>query len=187
MRELLVAALPLQKFFEEREWEFCFIGGIAVQRWGENRLTTDLDLTVLTNFENDEKYIAQALDFLKPRRPDAAQFALTSRVLLAQTINGVPVDISLGGLPFEQDMIADSSYFDFIEDVTLRTCSAESLVAMKAFAGRPRDWQDVRGILVKQGDLLDRKKVIELLTPLVHLKEEPEILDQLKLLFQKVK
>jgi hypothetical protein len=30
---LFAAALELQSFFEARRWRFCFIGGLAVQRW----------------------------------------------------------------------------------------------------------------------------------------------------------
>ena len=45
---LLQAALEIQEFCESRRWRFCFIGGIAVQHWGEARLTRDADLTVFT-------------------------------------------------------------------------------------------------------------------------------------------
>lgn len=186
MKELFVAATVLQQHLESRGWRFCFIGGVAVQRWGENRVTRDLDLTVFTRFTNDEQYIREALSFLKPRRSDAADFALASRVLLAQTDDGTPVDLALGGLPFEEEMIEESSYFTFIEGVTLRTCSAESLVVMKAFADRSRDWEDVRGILVRQGTDLKRTTIMHRLTPLVALKEEPEILERLQKLFQEV-
>jgi hypothetical protein len=43
--------------------------------------------------------------------------------------------------------------------VTVRTASAEDLVVMKVFAGRPRDLEDVRGIAVRQGSRLDRRLV----------------------------
>jgi hypothetical protein len=186
MKQLLVAAQQLQEFLEKKRWRFCFIGGIAVQRWGENRVTRDLDLTVLTYFQNDTDYIEQLLTFLKPRRPDAKEFALMSRVLLAETQDGTPVDISLGGLPFEEDMIAQGSLFTFLDQVQLYTCSAESLVVMKAFASRARDWEDIRGILIRQGEKLDRPSVVEKLTPLVELKEEPEILTKLDQLFSEI-
>lgn len=186
MKELLVAALSLQNFLQDKKWQFCFIGGVAVQRWGENRVTRDLDLTVLTRFVDDAQYIEQLLTFLNPRRADAAEFALASRVLLAETKDGTPVDLSLGGLPFEEQMIAEGSYFTFIDDVKLFTCSAESLVVMKAFASRSRDWEDVRGILVRQGANINRDAIVQRLTPLVQLKEEPEILDRIQYLFKEV-
>ena len=57
---------------------------------------------------------------------------------------------------------------------------------MKAFAGRDRDWLDVRGIIVRQGPALKRDVILDRLMPLVELKEEPEIVDKLKRLFREV-
>ena len=50
---VLAAAGDVQLFCLERHWQFCFIGGVAVQRWGEPRLTQDVDLTVLTGVGNE--------------------------------------------------------------------------------------------------------------------------------------
>src|SRR5215204_5744004 len=51
------AASALQSFCEKENWRFCFIGGIAVQRWGEPRQTVDADLTFLTGFGAEEKFV----------------------------------------------------------------------------------------------------------------------------------
>lgn len=52
---------------------------------------------------------------------------------------------------------------------------------MKAFADRPQDRIDLRGILVRQGpENLDWNYIWQQLTPLVELKESPEILSHLK-------
>ena len=48
MNPILETALEVQRFCRSRRWRFCFIGAIAVQRWGEPRLTQDVDLTVLS-------------------------------------------------------------------------------------------------------------------------------------------
>ena len=37
---VLTAAGEIQQFCQQRDWRFCFIGGVAVQRWGQPRLTT---------------------------------------------------------------------------------------------------------------------------------------------------
>ncbi len=44
---LLIAAEEVQQFCTRRNWRFCFIGGIAVQHWGEARLTRDAALLEL--------------------------------------------------------------------------------------------------------------------------------------------
>jgi len=43
MRDLFRLANDIQSFCRERVWKFCFIGGLALQRWGEPRLTGDVD------------------------------------------------------------------------------------------------------------------------------------------------
>jgi len=44
-----------------------------------------------------------------------------------------------------------ASAFEFEPGVLVRTCSAEDLVVLKVFAGRPQDWIDVEGTIVRQG------------------------------------
>ena len=99
---VLAAAGEVQHFCQQRQWSFCFIGGVAVQRWGEPRLTQDVDLTLLTGFGDEEKFADALLKELNPRRPDAREFALRHRVLLARTSSGVDVDVAFGAFPFEE-------------------------------------------------------------------------------------
>ena len=50
MIDLVRLAKEIQDFFEKRAWQFCYIGGLALQIWGEPRLTRDLDLSLFTGF-----------------------------------------------------------------------------------------------------------------------------------------
>ena len=109
MNSLFAVARQLQDFCEARDWRFCFIGGIAVQRWAEPRVTDDADLTLLTGFGGEEKFVDDLLTWLHPREPDGREFALRHRVLLAQSIDGIPLDIALGALPFEESAVARSA------------------------------------------------------------------------------
>ena len=49
MTDLFAEAARLQSILEKEGRDFYFVGGIALQIWGEPRLTTDIDLTVFTN------------------------------------------------------------------------------------------------------------------------------------------
>ena len=64
---ILKAALDLQHFCESRNWDFCFIGGLAVQPWGDPRATQDADLSLLTGFGNEEELVDQLLAMMKKR------------------------------------------------------------------------------------------------------------------------
>lgn len=48
MIDLLQDAVEIQAFLDRQGWQFCFIGGIAVQRWSEARVTRDVDIALLT-------------------------------------------------------------------------------------------------------------------------------------------
>src|SRR4051812_15040496 len=123
LEELLLVATKVQNLLVTHGWQFCFIGGVAVQRWGDPRFTRDIDLTLLTGFGQEEEFVDALLKELKPRRPDSREFALTSRVLLATTPGGVDVDIALGALPFEKDTIERASLWQLRPDIFLTTCS----------------------------------------------------------------
>lgn len=180
MNPLYEAAIELQAFAEARGWKFCFIGGLALIRWGEERTTRDVDGTLLTGFENDESFARSLLQHFQPRIPDALAFALSRRVLLLRTAKGVSADIALAGLPYEAQVIRNSSVFEFSPEARIRTCSAEDLVVLKAFASRPQDWVDIAGVIVRQGSRLKVPYILKQLRPLAEIKEAPEIVDRLK-------
>lgn len=179
MTEVLRAAADLQAVCERRGWRYCFIGGLAVLRWGEPRETVDVDLTLLTGFGGEDAYISALIGEFEPRRVDAVEFARVNRVLLLQAANGVGLDIALGGLPFEESAAARASAFEFLPGLSLRTCSAEDLLVLKAFADRPKDWVDVDGVIIRHGRQIDWTYVVEQLAPLAELKEAPELVDRL--------
>jgi len=181
---LFQAGLEFQNTFEELKWSFCFIGGLAVICWGEIRMTQDIDLCLLCGFGNEEQYIKTLLSLYKSRIPDAQIFALKNRVLLLYASNGVSVDISLSGLPFEKEMIKRATSFIFHPNCSLITCSAEDLIILKAFANRTRDWMDVESVIIRQGEKLNTNYIIDQLFPLCELKETPEIINKLKNLFK---
>ena len=186
LEELLRAAVALETLLRRNGWRFCFIGGVAVQRWGLPRFTQDIDLTLLTGFGDEEKYIDVLLEELNPRRPDAREFALSSRVLLAQTRDGVDVDIALGALPFEERCIARASVWQLGDSTRLTTCSADDLIVHKAFAGRALDWGDVERVLIRQHGSLDLEQIRAELTPLLELKGAIEAKDKLEKLIAAV-
>lgn len=69
-----------------RGWEFCVIGGLAVQRWGEPRTTLDADLTLFTGIGEEEQYATALLGRFSSRMTDALTFALSRRVLLLSAL-----------------------------------------------------------------------------------------------------
>jgi hypothetical protein len=180
MIDLFRLAVELQNICRRQQWQFCFIGGIAVQRWGEPRVTQDVDMTIMTGFGDESRFVDHLLGQFAPRISDAAEFALRHRVLLLQSDSGIGIDVALGGLPFEQLVVERASPFEFLPDVVLVTCSAEDLIVLKSFADRPRDWVDVENVIARQPSALDWAYIERSLSPLAEVKESPEILVRLR-------
>jgi len=179
MIDLLDTAVQVQSFCISQGWRYCFIGGLAVQRWGEVRVTRDVDITLITGFGGEAEFIDTLLQRYAPRLADAAPFALKSRVLLLRSSSGIGIDVSLGALPYEDLIVERATPFEFAPGIVLRTCSAEDLMVMKLFASRPIDIRDAEGIAVRHDRTLDWRYVEEHLMPLAEAKQDPEIMTHL--------
>lgn len=178
MKQILEAAKEIQDFIEEKDWKFCFIGGISLQVWAIPRNTNDADITLITGIGSEEQFIRTILARFKSRiSDDPIGFFLPRRIVLID-IGGVGIDISLGALEFEELAVERSTYHEFLPDIVLKVCSPEDLIVFKAFANRLKDWADIENILSVQTNL-DWNYIHKHLSPLVELKEEPEILTTL--------
>lgn len=147
---LLRAAAKVAHFLDVRKVPYFIIGGLALQHWGEPRMTRDVDITVLVAPEDLESFVDAVLERFNPRIPDAREFALRHRVVLIQTDQGVPVDLSLGIPGYEEEALGRAVRVDFPEIEALRLIGPEDLIIHKCVAGRPRDLEDVEGILIRQ-------------------------------------
>ena len=83
-------------------------------------------------------------------------------------------------------MTARATAATVVADQIFRVASAEDIIVMKTIAGRPQDWHDVTGIIVKQGAKLDWKDIQRNLTPLLESMEAPERAAELAALRQKL-
>lgn len=180
MNDVIQAASELQTICESQGWQFCFIGGLALQRWSDPRETVDVDLSLFAGFGQERQFSDILLKHFEARISNPAVFAQDRRVLLLRSNKGIGLDVALAALPYEALLIQRSSYFDYPPGIPLRTCSAEDLIVLKAFAGRGQDWVDVERIIVRQTGRLDWNYVHDQLRPLAELKDAPEILDQLE-------
>lgn len=68
MNVLFQAGSEVQRIMQSKKWPFCFIGGLAVIRWGEIRITQDIDVSLWTGFVREENYIDSLLSIFTPSR-----------------------------------------------------------------------------------------------------------------------
>ena len=184
MNPIFGAALEVQELCRGKGWRFCFIGGLAVQRWGEPRLTVDVDLTLVTGFGGEEAYVDELLAHFPGRLTDARAFALRHRVVLIQNDAAIPIDVSLGAMPFEERTVERASDWPIQEGCALFTCTAEDLIVHKTFAGREKDWLDVEGVAVRRAGALNEGLIWRELDPLLELKGSRSAAERLRKLLE---
>lgn len=192
----MTAASPVAPLFEALEalenWlcsedvRHAFIGGLAVALLGRPRTTRDIDGIVLlgTKSIDDLLKTAESAGF-PPRVPDALAFARESRVLLLRhQATGVPIDLSLGLLSFEEAAVQNARLLD-VKGLQIPVATVEDLLVLKAIAGRPRDIVDIEGLLALNPDV-DRARVRTATAAFSEILEEPGILETLDRLMQPV-
>ena len=175
MSDVLAAAKEVCEWLDAERFRSCVIGGLAVQRWGEPRLTRDVDLTVMAEIGREEAIVDACLARFAARMQDARDFALRHRVLLVRAGNGVDLDLALGASSFEIGSLAHATTHEFASGCVLRTCSAEDLIVHKSVAARPRDIADINGIVNRQAGKLDLAYVRRWLRLFAEIKEDPDL------------
>lgn len=100
------------------------------------------------------------------RVQDPARFAAEMRVLpFLHEASRIPLDAILAGPGPEEEFLARARVVT-IEGVSVPVISPEDLVVTKILAGRPKDLEDVQGILHQAGASFESKKVRTLLASL---------------------
>ncbi len=172
----LGAALEVIAFLEASAIPYVVIGGLAVQHWGEPRSTRDVDITVLVAEDQEETFMKRATDRFSPRLEDAVGFARRSRVLLLKTDTGIPIDISLGIPGYEEEVMRRAVTVGWPGGRSVRIIGCEDLIIHKCVAGRPRDLEDVRTVLQRQGQTIDVEYIRKWLQAFADLLPERDVL-----------
>lgn len=121
---------------------YMIIGGQAVLIYGEPRLTRDID-----NLGTIAGIIAEL--GLKPIPDDVESFVKQTMVLPAiEEASGIRIDFIFSFTPYEEQAIKRSRKIAILgQDVSF--ASPEDVIIHKVFAGRPRDIEDARSIILK--------------------------------------
>jgi hypothetical protein len=108
----------------------------------------------LLSIEDVPRLLSEAAkQWIEPRISDPVAFARKNRVmLLRHTASGIDIDLSLGTLPFEVEMVERSRIVE-IGSIKLRLPTPEDLIIMKAIAHRQKDLGDIQAIADSHPDL----------------------------------
>lgn len=181
---LLRAAFAVQRLIEAPRVRGVLIGGVAVGLLGGARSTQDVDAVILWSSDKLQELIELAAAHgLFPRIDGLIDFARRSRVLLlVHSETGVPVDISLGALPFEELMISNARVVD-VPAGHLTVPLPEDLIVTKAVANRPKDRSDIAALLRAHPDV-KREQVRMVVAEFAAVLKMPELIRSLDAAFR---
>jgi predicted nucleotidyltransferase len=135
---------------EERGISYMVIGGQAVLVYGEPRLTQDIDVTLGAGLDR----LGEILDLVKAQgwqvlvqQPE--DFVRRTMVLpCADLETRLRIDLMFSHSEYERQALERVRRVP-IGNTQVRFASLEDIVIHKIIAGRPRDLEDIRGILLK--------------------------------------
>lgn len=116
--------------------------------YGELRITKDIDITLGVDIDSLQT-VLKAADAagLSSRAIDVEEFVKRTNVVpMRDTPSGIQVDLILSFVPYEQQAIKGSRPFE-VAGRTVMFASPEDVIIHKLVAGRPRDIEDIKGIL----------------------------------------
>jgi hypothetical protein len=130
------------------------IGGQALLRYGEARLTKDIDIT-LGLFPNQAAVVLQVIDKLgfKILVDDVDNFLSKTFVLpVLDPQSSIRVDLIFALSEYEAGALLRCQPVD-LNGVEVSFISPEDLIIHKVIAARPRDLEDVKNVLLKMKTL----------------------------------
>jgi hypothetical protein len=132
---------------------YMVIGGQAVLLHGEPRLTKDVDITLAAGLDELDTVLRAVKKAGLEPLVDPDDFTRQTMVLPCRDPEtSVRVDFILSHTPYEREAIGRSVTVR-LGEVAVHFATAEDLVVHKVLAGRPRDLEDVRAIVLKRPDL----------------------------------
>ena len=170
----------LHRLLEKYNERGVIIGGIAVGLLGKPRYTADVDAMFLLSTQEIPQFLELArMEEIVPRIKDAEGFARNTRVLLLRHApTEIEIDISLGVLPFEEEMVERGSVKSFAK-LSARLPTPEDLIIMKAIAHRPKDLEDIRTI-VDNNPNLDHARIEHWVKSFAEILEMPDLWKQIE-------
>ena len=129
-------------------------GAQAAILHGAARLSADVDVTVDLGARPSRELVdVLSREGFGLRVADAAGFVEATRVLpLVHLASRMPLDLVLAGPGLEEQFFARTTE-RLVGHARVPVVSAEDLVAMKILAGRPRDVEDIAGVIRARRDL----------------------------------
>ncbi len=186
MNKLENALEDIQDFLKKQDVPYMIIGGIGNLVWGEPRLTVDIDITIHISDIKERDFVKKAGSRFRILVDHPEDFVKKTRVLPIEISENVKGDIIFAGLDYEKKAIERAVEVEISKNNRVRVCTAEDLIIHKALSEREKDWQDIEGILLRRGALLDKKYIDKRLHEFASALDKPGIQKRFEELWKKI-
>lgn len=154
--ELLAA---LAGAMRERGIRWYLFGAQAAIIWGSPRLSADVDVTAVISPASLNDYIDAMADRGFDVMADDPEFLERTRVVpFRHRASGMPLDVVLAGPGLEDDFLQRAIPVD-VDGIVVPVISPEDLIITKVLAGRPKDVEDIRGVISERRASLDVERI----------------------------
>ena len=143
----------IAKELEKHKIPYMVIGGQAVLLYGEPRLTKDIDITLDMGIEGypEVSKVVENL-FFKILVDNPEEFIKKTMVLpTIEEKSGIKIDFIFSFTPYEKQAIGNAIDVK-ISDKMVKFATLEDVIIHKIIAGRARDIEDIKAILLKNPD-----------------------------------
>lgn len=158
MNTLELQLKTLVRFLSAQKIKYVILGGIAVSIYGEPRLTADIDVNIIFDKDKLDEFLVEAKKFnFYPLFPNTRKITEKTGV--------IPMKFVKGKITGKADIIIAENVLEYtaikrgrikkIGSIRARLVSPEDLIIHKITSSRPRDLEDLKGILVRQKGKLD--------------------------------
>lgn len=147
--------------FGRLEVRWYLFGAQAVVVWGRPRTSLDIDVTAESSLERFPAIVREFenLGFELRVRTGVSEFVARTRVLpFVHLSSGTPVDVVLAGPGLEEGFLDRAKPVSFGQR-SFPVIAPEDLVVTKILARRPKDLEDVVGILSERARSLDLEAI----------------------------
>lgn len=128
---------------------YMVIGGQAVLLYGEPRLTKDIDITIGATLDRLQVVLDLVREINLQPLVDPEEFTRQTYVLPCQDeASEIRVDLIFSFSPYEQQALERAREVE-LGGEEVRFASLEDVIIHKVIAGRPRDLEDVKHMLLK--------------------------------------
>lgn len=159
--EVVELISALAETFHEQQARWFLFGAQAVLVWGRPRTSADVDVTADIDPQEASSFVDRMQEHgFRVRSSDPEAVMRRTRVVpLLHLPTNLPLDVVLAGPGLEQEFLDRAVEVELGKGVTAPVITAEDLVIGKVLAGRPKDLEDVRGVVHERLRQLDRQRI----------------------------